>query len=71
MNLIEKLRTMSRGDLASFGMNDLAFVKATRVKGQTHYAIHAADGTEMAVVPSRDLAFAVIRQHDLEAVDVH
>ena len=31
----------------------------------------AADGTRMAVIPNRDLAFAVVRQNDMEPVSVH
>jgi hypothetical protein len=71
MNVVEKLRTLSPTDFAALGMSDLAFVKPVMVEGKGAYAIHAADGTQMAVVGARELAFATIRQHDLEAVDVH
>jgi hypothetical protein len=71
MNVVEKLRTLSPTDFAALGMSDLAFVKPVVVEGKPGYAIHAADGTQMAVVGERDLAFATIRQHDLDAVDVH
>ena len=71
MTVIEKLRTLSPTDFASLGMSDLAYVKPVRVDGRMAYAIHAADGAQMAVVSDRELALAAIRQHDLEAVDVH
>jgi hypothetical protein len=71
MTVIEKLRALSANDFASLGMSDLAYVKPVQVDGRPAYAIHAADGTQMAVVNGRELAFAAIRQHDLEAVDVH
>jgi hypothetical protein len=71
MTVVEKLRTLSPADFASLGMSDLAYVKPVEVDGRSAYAIHAADGTQMAVVNERALAFAAIRQHDLEAVDVH
>ena len=71
MTIVEKLRTLSPTDFAALGMSDLAYVKPVLVDGKLAYAIHAADGTSMAVVNDRDLAFAAIRQHDLEAVDVH
>ena len=71
MTVIEKLRALSATDFAALGMSDLAYVKPVDVDGGTAYAIHAADGSQMAVVNDRELALAAIRQHDLEAVDVH
>jgi len=71
MIAVEKLRTLSPTDFAALGMSDLAFVKPIMTEGKAAYAIHAADGTQMAIVDERALAFATIRQHDLEAVDVH
>ena len=71
MTAVEKLRALSPSDFATLGMSDLAYVKPVEVDGQTAYAIHAADGTQMAVVNDRALAFSAVRQHDLEAVDVH
>lgn len=35
------------------------------------YAVHAADGTPMAVVIDRDTAFAAARQYEMEPVSVH
>ena len=35
------------------------------------YAIHTADGNEVAVVDGRELAFATISQNELEPVSVH
>ncbi len=71
MTVIEKLRALSATDFASLGMSDLAYVKPVQLDGRAAYAIHAADGSQMAVVNDRELALAAIRQHDLEAVDVH
>jgi hypothetical protein len=52
-------------------MQDVAYIRRVTVNDEAGYAIHAADGTEVAVLPSRDLAFATVRQHDLEPVSVH
>jgi hypothetical protein len=71
MDVIEKLRTLSPTDFAALGLSDLAYVKSVLVDGRVAYAIHAADGTNMAVVDDRGLAFAAIREHDLEAVQLH
>ena len=35
------------------------------------YAIHAADGSVLALVPERAQAFVVARQNDLSPVSVH
>jgi hypothetical protein len=38
---------------------------------QMVYAVHAADGTPLAVVDSRDMAFASARQYNKKPVSVH
>jgi len=37
----------------------------------TLYAVHNAEGERLALVRDRSLAFALARQHDMEAVTVH
>jgi len=71
MNETEKLRLISPKEFAHLGLQDVAYVKRVTVNGAAAFAIHAADGTEIAVLPDRDLAFATLRQHDLEPVSVH
>ena len=66
-------RAMSLSDFAVWGMPEVAFVKkvAGAKAGEAGWSIHAADGSQMGLAPSRDLAFAAIRQHELEPVSVH
>jgi hypothetical protein len=71
MQTMEEMRLMSTNDLAMFGMQDIAYVKPVMVDGNAGYAIHAADGTQMALLGDRDIAFAVVRQNELEPVSVH
>jgi hypothetical protein len=71
MNGIERIRHMSARELALFGMQDLAYVKRVLVNDAAGYAVHAADGTQIAVLPDREVAFATVRQHDLEPLSVH
>jgi glucokinase len=40
-------------------------------RGRAAYAIHTADGKLAAVAETRELAFATIRQNDLEPVSVN
>ena len=68
---IADMREMSPQELAMMGVQDVAYVKPVVVDGAARYAIHAADGTQMAVVPDRDVAFILVRQNDLDPVSVH
>jgi len=68
----EHTEAFSEQELAAWGVNDVAYVKAvTKDDGGHGYAIHAADGTQMAVMADRDVAFAAVRQHDMEPLSVH
>jgi hypothetical protein len=71
MQTFEQMRHMTAQDLAMLGMQDIAYVKRVVVDGNTGFAIHAADGTQMALIGDRDVAFAVVRQNELEPVSVH
>jgi hypothetical protein len=63
---------MSEADFASWGMPELAFVKRVAMEDNGEaWSIHAADGTQMGIAPSRDVAFAAIKQHELEPLSVH
>jgi hypothetical protein len=52
-------------------MQDIAYIKRVVVNDGAGYAVHAADGTQIAVLADRDIAFATVRQHDLEPLSVH
>jgi hypothetical protein len=71
MNEIERLRHISARDLALLGMQDLAYIRQVTINDVTAYAVHAADGAQIAVLPDREVAFATVRQHDLEPLSVH
>jgi len=71
MQTIEQLRQMTPNDLAMLGVQAIAYVRPVLLEGTSGYAICAADGTQMALTADRDLAFAVVRQHDMEPVSVH
>jgi hypothetical protein len=71
MDTIERIKQMTAGELALLGVQDLAYIKRVVIDGASGYAVHAADGTQIAVIPDRDVAFATVRQHDLEPMSVH
>jgi hypothetical protein len=61
----------SQSELLAFGANDLAYVKRVDDEGRSVHAIFRADGTQIGAAPSRETAFAAIRQHDMEPLSVH
>jgi hypothetical protein len=71
MDQVEKLRQISPQEFAALGIQGLAYVKRVVVNDAVAYAIHAADGTEVALLPNRDIALATVRQHELEPLSVH
>jgi len=71
MNEIARIQPMSARDFALFGMQDMAYIKSVTVNDVVGYAVHAADGTQIAVLPDRNVAFATVRQHELEPLSVH
>jgi hypothetical protein len=68
----QKFELMSSGDFAAYGLADFAYVRPIKTEdGETAFAIHAADGRAVAVMADREVAFAAIRQNELEPVSVH
>ncbi len=65
------IRHLSTTQLAQLGMAQLAYIKAIEVNGAPGFAIHAADGTPMAVAVDRDVAIAAIVQHEMMPALVH
>ena len=62
---------LSEQQLAALGVSHIAYVKQVMVNGVQGFAIHAADGTPMAVAGDRDVAVAAVTQHEMLAVSVH
>ena len=71
MNTEHDLRTMTEGELALLAAESIAYVKPVEVDGKTVYAIHGADGRAMGWAPDRELAFAALKQQDIEPASVH
>jgi hypothetical protein len=65
------VRKLSQEQFAQLGVARVAYVKPVVVNGATGFAIHAADGTPMAITPDRDVAIAAIVQHEMLPAMVH
>lgn len=62
---------MSEADFTNWGLPAIAYVKRVNVNDVVAWSIYAADGSHMGIAPTRDLAFAAVRQNELEPVSVH
>ncbi len=71
MATLVDIRHISSEQLAQLGLQQIAYVKPVVINGTACFAIHAADGTPMAVAGDRDVAFAAISQHEMVAAQVH
>ena len=65
------IRHLSTEQLQGLGVAEIAYVKPVMMNGVRAYAIHAADGTPMAVAGDCDVAVAAIRQHEMLPSLVH
>ncbi len=64
-------QTQSLRDFCMYGLDTVAYIKPVTVDGCVYHSIHAADGTPITVIKERDLAFATVRQHEMEPASVH
>jgi len=65
------VRHMTEQQLAVLGVSHIAYIKPVLVNGAQGFAIHAADGTPMAVAGDREVAVAAILQHEMHPLSVH
>jgi hypothetical protein len=65
------IRRITPPQLAQLGVSQVAYVKPVPSNGRIAYAIHAADGTPMALAAEQGLAFAAIIQHEMIPALVH
>jgi hypothetical protein len=63
--------SLSARAFAALGLKEIAYVRPIVASTGTTFAIHAADGTEVAVVGDRLVAVAMIRRYDLEPSGLH
>jgi hypothetical protein len=58
-------RRMTSSELRQLGMPHTVYLRCGTIDGQMAYAIHAADGTAMAVVEDLELACELVAAHDM------
>lgn len=62
---------MSQNDLRQLGVNEVAYMKKYRVRGETAWVLHGADGAALAVQKSADDALIDAYGRELDIVSLH
>ena len=57
--------------MSSWGDQEVAFIKSDKISDNEVWKIYTADGTQLAIADSRDFAFILARQNDLDPKSVH
>jgi hypothetical protein len=68
---VEQLKQLSPDVFAKLGMPALAYIKPVVLEGNAAFEVHAADGTQIALMADREVAEAACRQNEMEPVSVH
>ena len=71
MGTVFDIHHISAAQLGSLGLDEIAFVKPVMTESGPAFAIHAADGTPIAIIINAPLAAAVIIQNDMVPNLVH
>jgi hypothetical protein len=68
---VVNVRHLSSEELENLGVDEVAYVKPVMTQTSLAFAIHAADGRQLALAPSEALAAAVIIQNEMLPKLVH
>lgn len=68
---ILQLKNISKTDFATFGLDQVAYVRPLDVRGRKMYALNAADGKLLSMQDSESMAATIAVHNNLEPVVVH
>ena len=68
---IVNVRHITPAQLRRLGVARLVYLRRGTVNGETAYAIHAADGSKVAIVEDVDVAVELVAEHGLIFATVH
>ena len=64
--------TLTPAEFAAFGLEQVAYLRPVQTSdGVNAIGVFSADGRQLAIAPSTELAQALVRQNDLEPHLVH
>jgi hypothetical protein len=66
-----RVRQITLAQLRELGIAQLVYLREGTVDGETAYAIHAADGSAVAVVEDIEVAIELVAEHGLTFATVH
>ena len=70
-SVITDIRHITPAQLRELGLPCVAYLRAGMLDGHVAYAIHAADGTPMAIVDDVDVAIELAEEHGMAFVALH
>lgn len=68
---VARLMSCSAREFAYWGMKDFAYIRPILVDGKPAMAVHAANGTQLAVMDTQAAARVTVLQNDMEPLSVH
>ncbi len=71
MQIMLDIRQLSPREFGLLGLEHVAYVKPVLAEGVVAFAVHAADGSQLAVILDREAALALVRRQGMEPVSVH
>lgn len=66
-----KPQPMTVPEFSELGVGHFAYVRGIQFNGMPAFAIYSASGQQLAVVPTRNAAIGLVRQHDMEPASLH
>jgi len=70
---MNKEHALTSEELLTVGMDQIAYIRAIGKdkEGNAEFSVHAADGTQLSVMDSYDMALAAVKMSDLYPVTLH
>jgi len=69
--IMNDIREISAADLRKLGTPKLAYLRQVMMNGEHAIAIHAADGTPMAIAANVQLAVETVMENEMFLMTVH
>jgi hypothetical protein len=69
--LHEQMKKMTPEMFAHLGQNDMVYIKPVRHEGTDAFAVHAANGQELAILESWEAALTAALQNDMKPARLH
>lgn len=70
---MNKHDSITTEEFLTIGVNQVAYIKIidSNKEGSVGFAVHAADGTQLSIMDSYDMALAAVKMSDLFPVTLH